>query len=326
MSVAVTGATGHLGSNLVRALLADGQHVRAVVRRQTPQITQLGIEVASADVSDRAALRRAFEGVEVVYHLAACISVAGSQGGLVERVNIDGARNAAEAALSAGVRRFVHFSSVHAFDMTDSSRVVDEQSVRAGPGRPAYDQSKAAGESAVRNVVARGLDAVILHPTGCIGPHDFAPSAMGQVLIDLYHRRLPALVDGGFHWVDTRDVAAAAMSAAEHGRTSESYIVSGQWQSLSKVASLAAKATGVAPPRFTVPMWLAEFGVPAVTALHGVLGLEAPYTREGLEALRSSRQLSVDKAERELRFEPRPLQQTIEDTFVWFRQTGRLDR
>ena len=175
MNVAVTGAYGHVGANLVRALLDAGHSVRAVDLREGPALAGLDVTFARADVLDVDSLRPAFDGVEVVFHLAAKISIAGDPDGSVRAINVDGVRNAASAALDAGVRRFVHVSSIHAFDC-DQPGVIDETSARAlRPELPAYDRSKAAGEQALRTVIDRGLDAVIANLTGVIGPYDFTP-------------------------------------------------------------------------------------------------------------------------------------------------------
>ena len=223
MRITVTGATGHVGANLVRALLARGDQVRALIHRihrDNRSLAGLDVERVAGDVLDPASLDRAFAGAEVVFHLAALISIQGDRGGLVPSVNVGGAKNAAEAALRAGVRRFVHTSSVHAFDLTRGG-VIDETSPRSdGPHLAAYDRSKAAGERAVREVLARrGLDAVVVHPTGIIGPFDFEPSRMGRTLLGLRDRSLPSLVAGGFDFVDVRDVVQALLAAAERGRT-----------------------------------------------------------------------------------------------------------
>lgn len=326
MPVAVTGASGHVGANLVRALLAQGRAVRCLVHRGGPALDGLPVERVHGDVTDRRSLDALVEGADVVFHLAAVISIAGDLDGLVTSVNVDGARNAAEAALAAGVRRFVHCCSIHAFDQRPLDEPLDETRARAvGGAHPAYDRSKAVGEAAVREVIARGLDAVILHPTGIIGPNDFAPSRMGQVLIDLYHRRFVALIEGGFDWVDVRDVVSGLLAAQDKGRAGESYILSGSWASVRALGALAATATGVAPPRLTAPMWLARVGAPFVTAFHRLFGGEPLFTDESLRALRANPTIVRAKAERELGYTARPLVETVRDTYAWLADTGRIE-
>src|SRR5262245_38596974 len=211
MLAVVTGGAGYIGTNLATPLLAAGHQVRVGDVREAGTAKALGAEWVRAEVRDPDAIRPAFDGAEAVYHLAALISVVGPLGGRVASVNVSGARVVAEAALATGVRRLVHCSSVHAFDV--GSRIgepVDESCPRSTDSRlPAYDRSKAAGEAAVRRAVQRGLDAVVVNPTAVLGPADEAPSRVGAVLLAMWRGWVPAVPGGGFDWVDVRDVVAA---------------------------------------------------------------------------------------------------------------------
>lgn len=326
MSVVVTGASGHVGANLVRELLRRGRRVRVFTRRETcPALAGLDVEQALGDVRDPISLRQAFEGAEVVYHLAAVISITGSQGGLVEETNVTGARNVAEAALECRVQRMVHFCSVHAFEQRPLSQPLDEERERViSWRRPAYDRSKAAGEKEVRRVIERGLDAVIVHPTGIIGPHDFEPSRVGRIFLKLAEGRLPAVVPGGFNWVDVRDVVEGALAAEEKGRSNQSYLLPGHWCSVKELASRAEAVSGVPAPRLTSPMALARLGAPFVSAWSRCFGNEPLFTSESLEALRANRRILPDKAARDLSYAPRPLDESIRDVYRWFAGAGML--
>ncbi len=327
MTALVTGASGHVGANLVRHLLARGERVRVLVHRVSSALEGLEVERVSGDVRDPQTLARACSGVTVVYHLAAMISIVGDPQGLVHETNANGALNVARACLEAGVGRLVHCSSVHAFDLRDDGREVNEGTQRVtetGARHNAYDRSKALGEAAVRATIAEGLDAVIVHPTGVLGPHDYGPSRMGQVLLDLYHQRLPAVVDGGFDWVDVRDVSAALHAAAAVGRTNESYLVSGHYHSIAEVAKVASGVTGVASPRLVVPMGLASLAAPVATYWSRLVGREPLFTGESLEALRANPRLDNSKAQRELGLRPRPLTETVRAAYAWFDGQGLL--
>jgi dihydroflavonol-4-reductase len=325
MSVVVTGASGHVGANLVRELLRRGRRVRALVRQEDPPALRgLDVERVLGDARDSTSLRRAFAGAEVVYHLAAVISITGDQGGLVFETNVAGARNAAAAALECGARRMVHFCSVHAFDSSPLDETLDETRARVGAaGFPAYDRSKAAGEAEVREVVRQGLDAVIVHPTGIIGPHDYKLSRMGELFLRLYERRIPALLPGGFDWVDVRDVVDGAIAAEEKGGCNESYLLSGHWASLRELATLAERVTGVRAPRWSAPMALARLG--ALLRPRWLHGEREPlFTWESLAALRANRNVSHAKAERELGYRPRPLEESVRVVYEGLVATGRI--
>lgn len=327
--VVVTGASGHLGANLLPRLLAAGAQVRVLVHQKSlpapPGAAPVDVEAVPGDVLDPASLARAFEGAELVFHLAARISIVGDQGGRVTAVNVEGARNVARAARAAGARRLVHVSSVHAFDHGDPASPLTETAPRPTPRHPAYDRSKAAGEAAVREAAGDALEVVVGNPTGIIGPDDHAPSRMGRVLIDLQRRRLPALTPGGFDWVDARDVSDALIALADRGRPGEGYLLGGRWASMRALADAAAAITGVPAPRFSAPAWVASATAPLVSALFQALGREPLYTPEALHAVfKGSRDVRTDKARAELGYTPRPLEDTLRDTYAFFERAGRL--
>ncbi len=329
MTVVVTGATGHIGTNLVRTLVERGEQVRVLVRDRTAPLAGLPVEQVRGDLSDRASLERALAGAQIVYHLAAKISIVGDRDGKVRATNVDGTRNVALAAVAAGVRRMVHCSSVHAFNLYTPDRRkghVDEKWPRVPdlPPHFAYDRSKAAGERALREVMAEGLDAVIVHPSGVVGPHDHGPSRMGQVLLDLYHRKLPSLIAGGFDFVDVRDVVAGLLAAAERGQSGENYLLTGHFITVPELADIAAQITGIRPPRLTSPIWLAKLGVPAMAVLGRLTKKEPLYTFESLAVLATECRFDPSKAIRDLGYRARPTFETVRDTYAWFETAGAL--
>lgn len=325
MLAAVTGANGHIGNTLVRLLLDRGWTVRAGVHGAADALDGLDCERLAIEVTDPDSLRPLMSGADVVFHLAAVISIDGDRGGLVTRVNVEGAEHVARAAHAAGVRRMVHMCSIHAFEPHPADAVVDEDRDRAFESPRAYDRSKALGERAVRAVGEEtGLEVVIVHPTGVIGPNDYARSRMGRVLLDLAWRRLPTLVPGGFDWVDARDVAEGTLAAAERGRTQTSYLLSGHWASVGELASIATGITGVPPPRMTTPRWLINMAVPFSVGWGRLRRREPLFTFESIEALRNYPQISHARATAELGYAPRPLEETIRDAYRWFAEHGAL--
>ena len=305
----------------MRRLLSDGHSPRVLVRSDRRGVDGLDVEEVVGDVLDPTSLARVFAGVEVVYHLAAVISISGPLGGLLDRVNVDGVGNVVNACRAAAVRRLVHFSSIHAFCQAPREEALDETRAAADT-RPAlaYDRSKAAGEREVLAGVAQGLDAVILNPTAVLGPFDFKPSRMGQVLSDLARRRLPALVEGAFDWVDARDVCDAAVAAATAGRSGQRYLLSGTFLDFSDLAALVAEASGVSAPRLVVPQWLARPVAPLAAAWSSARSTRPRFTSESLRVLRTCNpRISHAKATRELGYRPRPLPETVCDTVAWLK-------
>jgi dihydroflavonol-4-reductase len=323
MPVLVIGAAGHVGGNLVRALLAAGRKVRATVYRDVRALEGVDCERAKADVLDPASLARALEDVDVVYHLAAIIAIAGESESRVREVNVHGPRNVAQACLDAGVRKLVHFSSIHAFEQLPLDRPLDETRGAPIAGAPIYDRTKAAGEREILAAVERGLDATIVNPTSVIGPYDFKPGPMGDVLLRLGLGKMPALVPPGFDFVDVRDISAGAMAAAERGRKGEKYLLPGRYATFPELAALMARASGRRAPRLVTPIWLARIGAPFLGAWCKVTGGRPLYTSESLDILtRSHPDIRGDKAKKELGYQVRPLEETVRDTWDWFRSAG----
>jgi len=323
--IVVTGASGHVGGNLVRALLKLGRPVRATLHQDKRALKGLDVEIVHCDVRDPKSLSKAFQGAEVVYHTAGYISLLMSDWSRLESINVFGTRNIVEACLACGVRRLIHFSSIHALCQEPLDSPIDENRSYADSHRyPPYDRSKAAGEKEVLKGIEKGLDAVILNPTGIIGPYDYRPSHTGQVILALARRTLPALVRGGFDWVDVRDVVQGALQAEKQAPTGARYILSGHWASAGDIAVEVARITGVRPPRFTAPLWLAEIGAPFITVYGRLTKTRPLYTAVSLKALKSNPNISHVKATQELDYQPRPFQETIRDTVHWFRENGWL--
>jgi dihydroflavonol-4-reductase len=327
MTVVVTGAAGHVGANLVRALLAQGRPTRALVHRDRKALEGLELEVVGGDVGNLDSLLAAFEGAEVVYHLAAHISLLKGEWPLLESVNVIGTRNVVEACLRCGVRRLVYFSSIHAMAPGPKDLSVDESHPLAESQRClSYDHSKASAEKEVRRGIEKGLDGIIINPTAIIGPHDYRPSHFGETLLRLANGKLPALVSGGFDWVDVRDVIKGAMRAEERAPTGAKYILSGHWVSLRDIARLVEQISGVPAPAFVCPIWLARIGAPIITTFDRLAGKRPLYTSISLQALRSSRNINRQRAVQELDYHPRPFRETLIDTLKWFEEMGWLTR
>ncbi len=326
--VAVTGGSGLVGANLVRELVQTGSQVRAIVHSDSRALEGLPVERVQCDIRDARAASEAVAGAEFVYHLAGSISVGQLPAQHVRAVNVDGTENVVRACRRGGVERMIHCSSIHALDHRPDDLPVDEERpLWADPRRcSVYDWSKASAERAVLEAVRQGLDAVIVNPTAIIGPYDFRPSWMGQLIARMAHGRQPVLLSGGFDWVDARDVAAGAAAAARRGRTGERYLLSGHWCSLPEMAAIVAEASGRAPRYLTIPLgWAQALAYPYSHAV-GLLGRVTPFTPEALEAVRHCRLVSNAKANRELGYAPRALRETLEDTVAWLDEHARSAR
>jgi dihydroflavonol-4-reductase len=319
--VLVTGASGHLGANLVRHLLDDGYRVRCLVRSETSAINGLPCEFAKGDVTDPASLANAVAGCSVVFHCAAAIGVEGRDAPIMMRINVEGTRNMLRAAEDEGVRRFIHFSSLHALSMHPTSEPLEEdRPLELDPRSHPYNHTKALAEQAVLEACGRGLSATILSPTGILGPHDTKPSRMGEVLDDFARGAMPALLRTGFDWVDVRDVCTSAIAAIERGRPGERYLLPGSWASFSSVAKAVQDAGGHRPPRLKIPLWLAYVAVPFAALTSRITGNRARFSIGSLYMLRvQCRDIPGTKAASELGHTRRNLTATIRDALQWQR-------
>lgn len=319
--VAVTGASGHLGANLVRELLGRGYEVVVLIRQSSEALEELDVTRVYGDLADRKSLCKAFNGVEQVYHLAAYISIQAGDKDRLELVNIEGTRNVLEACQSEGVSTLIYFSTIHALDLKPFDQPVTEDNPllekRTGHGAD-YDYSKSEAERLVRQNCCNTLGTRIIYPTAVLGPNDFNRSLFGQAILKMAHGRLPVLVSGGFNWVDARDVAWGAVEAAEKGADGDRFILSGHYLSMSEVALVIAELTGVAAPRVTCPTWLAGLFAPLMGGWARLTG-EAPlYTRYSLATLSTNKVMSHARASRQLSYEPRSFRESMDETLRFY--------
>jgi len=325
MTAVMTGASGHVGAALSRELLSAGDEVRLLVHRDTRALAGLEAERVQADLTDPQSVEDAFRGAEIVYHLAASISLDRRHLETLRRVNIEGTANVIRACRRCSVRRLVHFSSIEALADLNPRKATDESNPLAAPADTTrYGWTKAESERLVLEAAGAGLDAVILSPTAILGPHDYKPSHLGQSLLDLYHNRLPALIRGGFNWVDVRDVAQATLKARTAGRSGERYILGGTWRSIAQMAALVGQITGRNGSRLVLPAWATRAAAGIAGAVPGVMSRFPAFTPDALIAIGKHREVSCAKAIRELNYAPRALEETLRDTFDWFGKQGYL--
>lgn len=318
MKIAVTGANGHVGANLCRSLLAEGHQVKALIHQNINSLKGLNIEIVQGSLNDLNALRSLCKDAEIVFHLAAMISIDGQKNKLLE-VNVEGTKNLILVIQESGARRLIHFSSIHALSHFPLDQPMDETRPLVNEGPMWYEITKSKAEKIVLDATIDGLDAVVINPTAIVGPNDFKPSLVGTALIRLYKNSLPALVPGGYNWVDVRDIVQGAIAAMDKGRKGERYILGGKWVSIKDLALIVEKVTGKRVIKFMIPTPVAKIGVPFIKAYARIAKQEPLYTFESLRALREvNTMISHEKAAAELGYSSRDLEITIRDTMDWF--------
>ena len=317
----VTGATGHIGNVLVRELLAQGRRVRALVLpgENRLHLLDLPIEIVEGNVLDGESLRRAMLGVEVVFHLAGVISILPGRNEKVRQINVEGTRNVINAAGEVGVRRVVYTSSIHALKRVPEGVLMDEQ-LPFDPHNPvgAYDRSKAEASLLVLEAVRSGLDAVIVCPTGVIGPFDFLGSEMGALISSWLRHGTSLVVDGAYDFVDVRDVARGMILAAVRGQAGKVYILSGEKVAINTLQELVRSRAGMRPSSLKIPMKLAMFFANFTPLYCRLTGAKPRFTRYSLVTVTGNSTISSARAQSELGYAPRSLSDSIHDTVNWF--------
>ena len=318
IKVAVTGASGHVGTNLCRMLLKRGYRVRALIHKSSAGLEDLDIEFVKGDVTSISDLQKLCEGCSVVFHLAACISIRKKDDRCMA-VNAGSCESLLVAARSEGVRRIIHFSSIHAFSHEPHEETLDETRGLELNSGVSYNRSKALGHKIMIEGSSSGPEVVVLNPTAILGPNDFQPSLLGNAVIRFYKGQNPSLIPGGYDWVDVRDVCSAAINAIEKGVSGECYLLAGSWKSLREMAHAVEKLGGNKAPSLTLPGWLAYVGATVLNLHATVTGGVPLYTSMSLDTLKEShKHISSAKAARDLDYRSRPFEETMADTIRWF--------
>ncbi len=319
--VLVTGATGFIGAHLVRALVARGDDVRVSVRASSrvDSLDDLDVERVIADVTDRVAMRRAAKGVERAFHVAGSINLRLPAEQLL-RTNAEGTRNTLEACLAEGVERVVHVSSVAAIGPARRGGALDERHVRTGPLGIPYADAKHAAEVEALRVAARGLDVVLACPAHVFGAGDAGRSSTGVVRRFLL-RRIPAYVDGAICVVDVRDVAAGLLLCDERGAAGERYILGTRNYTWQRLFGELQRYSGIEGPPVRLPVAAALALAEASVRAPGPTLISPAEVRAAAHwwTYRSA------KARRELGWETRPHEDTVEET-VRYHQERLGDR
>lgn len=326
MSTLVTGGTGLLGNNVVRLLLARGESVRVLIRRNCDErpLADLDVEICIGDVRDPESIARAFVDVDRVVHAAAVVQIGWSGLPHQQAVNVEGTRTVAKAARRSGAR-MVHVSSADTLGFGSAEWPVSEESPRDVPVACPYVLTKRQAEEAVLEQVRLGLDAVIVNPAYMLGPWDWKPSS-GRMLLAVARGRGMLAPSGGNSFCHVGDVAAGMLAALDRGRTGERYILGGQevsyqdaWRVFADVAC-ARRPIGVAPP------WMLRAAGKAGDLWTRISRHEPNVNSAAISLALLARHLAGTRAAAELNYFPRPYRQGVEEAWEWFCQFGYAPR
>jgi dihydroflavonol-4-reductase len=325
MSTLVTGATGFIGANIVRALLAEGVAVRVLVRRQSDlqNLAELPVEMVYGDLRDAASLRVALQGCQTLYHAAAYYSLWTPRPADMYRINVEGTDNLFQAALELGVATVVYTSSVATIGLPATGAPGDETMLLPlADAVGHYKRSKILAEQRALAWCQQGLPVVIVNPAAPIGPWDIKPTPTGKIVVDFLRRRMPAYLDTGLNLVDVRDVARGHLLAARHGKIGERYILGGCNMSLQDIFRLLAAVSGLPAPRWRIPYGVA-LAAAYVSEGWARLSQHPPQVPlAGVKMARKPMYFTAQKAIRELGLPQSPIAEAMRQAVQWFRTHG----
>lgn len=328
MRAFVTGATGFVGGNLVRALLADGIQVRALVRPGSDQrnLAGLPVELVYGDLASQMSLTEQVAGCEVIFHVAAHYSLWRRDAAAIYRANVTGTENLLAAARKAETKRFIHTSSVAAIGVPPPGTLGTEATQTTLAELVSdYKKSKYLAEKAALKAAREGLDVVIVNPSTPIGAHDVKPTPTGEIVLRFLQDRMPAYVHTGLNVIDVEDVARGHLLAWQKGRTGERYILGNQNLTLKEMLQRLAAITGKPAPRFAVPHFL-PLAVAFVDELilARYCGKIPQVSFDSVQMSRKSMYYDAAKAVRELGLPQQSIDRALEKAVHWFQVNGYI--
>ncbi|WMY86087.1 SDR family oxidoreductase [Pseudomonas shirazica] len=336
-NVFVTGATGLLGNNLVRELVAHGYTVKGLVRSRAKGEQQFAdlpeVELVEGDMADVDAFAASLRGCDTVFHTAAFFRdnyKGGSHWQALEQINVTGTRHLLEQAYLAGIRRFIHTSSIAVLDGAPGTSI-DETCLRAEADADDYYRSKLLADRVVPEFLdaCPDMHACMVLPGWMWGPGDIGPTSAGQLVNDVVRGKLPGLIPGSFSVVDARDVALAQIAAATQGRSGERYLAAGRHMTMAELVPIVGRLAGVRTPARHLPLPFL-FCLAAVQEMYSRLTgqpiLLSLATLRLLVREKDRTRFNHSKSEHALGLSFRALELTIADTVAWYRDHGWFEQ
>jgi len=326
MKKLVTGATGFIGSAIMRELLKDGEEVKVLVRptSNTRNIDGLDVEKVTGDIRDTDSIKAALKGCDTLYLTAAFFAHWAPDPKQLYEVNVGGTRATLQAALEAGTQKIVYTSTNNAIAASGPTPANEEKIFNYWESGDHYSMSKYIAENEARVFITRGLPVVIVNPTLVIGVNDVKPTPSGQMIIDVATRNMPGYIDGGVNIIDVEDVARGHILAAKKGRVGERYLLGGHNVTVHDYLFLIAKIAGVNPPEIRLPYPLAltlghifEF-VSSITQKPPIV------TASEVRIGRMTEWYDCSKAINELGLPQTPIEDTIHKALDWFKANGYI--
>ncbi len=324
----VTGANGHLGSTIINLLLKEKKKVRAFVLENDVLHLDKKVEIIRGNITDKKSIYPLFKDLEnkevIVIHCAGIVTIASKFDQKVYDVNVVGTKNIADVALEYKVKKFIHVSSVHAILEEKNKTIKEVDKFYPDKVEGLYAKTKAEASNYILDMSKKGLNAIVVHPSGIIGPGNYGKGHLSQLIIDYLNNRLTAIVKGGYDFVDVRDVADGILKAIEKGRVGECYILSNRYFEIKEIINLLHEVTNHKPIKTILPNWFAKLTAPIAELYYKILKQPPLYTSYSIYTLSTNSHFSHEKATKELDYNPRDMKETLKDTVDWLKKIGRI--
>lgn len=329
MKAFVTGATGLVGSAVVRELVRNGEEVKVLVRRSSNKLNLEGLDIEQAvgDITDYDSIREALVGCDRVYHVAALYTMDDRPEDYF-RVNVEGTRTVLRACLNADIRRVVYTSSIAAVGSARNGKLADEETIwDLGELYIPYITTKYIAEFEAYRACTRGLPVVTVCPTGPMGARDVKPTPTGKLIVDFLNGKMPLYPPMYFNVIDVDDVALGHRLAMERGKPGERYILANHNTSLAEVLNTVARLTGVPGPKMAIPYYVGlVFSFFAELVMTKILGKPTLFTADGARAVRKRMHASNEKAVKELGLTLTPFEEVLAKAVRWFHENGYIKK
>lgn len=329
----ITGAYGHLGYTIMKMLVDNGKNVRGLVLPSDRLDGREGLRanIFKGNVCDIDSLIPLFTFDKyyevIVIHTAGIVSISSKFNQIVYDVNVNGTKNIIEMCKKYKVKRLIHVSSVHAIPEKPNNECITEvDNFNPDDVVGLYAKTKSEATQLVLDSKNDGLDVVVVHPAGIIGPNDYGKGHLTQLVIDYCKGSLTAAIKGGYNFVDVRDVAQAIISAADNGKSGECYILSNKFYNLNEFFNMLYEICNRSRIKTILPMWFAKLTAPLAELYYKILKQPPLYTSYSLYTLNTNSNFSHEKADKDLGYTTRDMKETLKDTVLFLAETGRINK
>ena len=324
-TVCLTGATGHVGYAILKELQKhEDKEIRILIRKDSDIFDGLRCDKRKGDITDYESLIRAFEGCDIVYHVAGCVEIKPGNEDFVYNVNVNGTRNVIRACRKMGVKKLVYMSSVDTYVPLPDNQVMHEV-YHYDPNEleGAYAKTKAEATQMVLDANGHGgVQTVVCQPSACMGPYDFKVSSVGSMIRMFSKGNFPiTMTFGGYNFVDVRDVAYGTVAAGDKAPGGEVYILCNKSVTVDEFIRLLGAASGHKPPKIKIGKGVVDFAAPIMERYYKTMNKPAIFTRYAVRKLCSNCNFSYAHAQKDLGYNPRPLETSLKETLEWIAET-----